>query len=241
MIHLLFFLSLVDQYPALDCLSKRRFAITNSYYPFVLEELPYRYSFLSDVLSETMVVLHHDTHHKGYLTKLNSYLATASGYQSKSLAQLCSSNYNEASLQKFAGGGYNHYLYWWVLTAPGCSGPTPTGELLTAIEDVWGSFTDFKTEFDTQSINLFGSGWVWLCVDNNKKLQVRSTQYQINPIMESDSCYPVLGNDLWDHAYYLRYTSDKSLYIKYFWDMVDWSMVEFFYSTFAINKEPVPF
>jgi len=171
---------------------------------------------------------------------LNSFIATDTTYSDVSLANLCSSDYDAASLQKFAGGGYNHYLYWWILTAPACSGPLPTGKLLKEIQDTWGSFTEFKTEFDTQSINLFGSGWVWLCVNENSELEIRSTYYQLNPLMESDTCYPVLGNDLWDHAYYLRYTSDKSLYIKYFWDIVDWSVVELFYEQFASKKKAVP-
>lgn len=236
---LIFLLTIVS---SLDCTEKRSFMITNSFYPFTLSELPYPASFLSEVLSETMVLLHHETHHNGYLKKLNAYIATASSFNSSSLATLNRGIYNSESLRKFAGGLYNHYLYWWTLTAPGCSSPVPSGKLLKGIEDKWQNFTAFKSKFDYESINLFGSGWVWLCVNQDSELEIRATTYQLNPIMEKDDeCYPVLGNDLWEHAYYLRFGSDRGLYVKYFWDIVDWGMVEMFYDLFARKKKIVPF
>jgi Fe-Mn family superoxide dismutase len=216
--------------------------ISNSFYPFTLEELPYPSTFLSEVLSDTMVILHHETHQNGYLKKLNAFLSTASSFNTSSLANLNRGIYNSDSLRKFAGGLYNHYLYWWTLTAPGCSSPVPTGTLSSKIEDKWGNFTAFKKVFDSESLNLFGSGWVWLCVNTESELEIRTTYYQLNPIMErDDECYPVLGNDLWEHAYYLRYGSDRALYVKSFWDMVDWSIVEMFYDKFARKQKIVPF
>ena len=236
---LIFLLAIVS---SLDCTEKQSFMITNSFYPFTLAELPYPASFLSEVLSDTMVLLHHETHQNGYLKKLNAFIATASSFNSSSLATLNKGYYNSESLRKFAGGLYNHYLYWWTLTAPGCSSPVPGGKLLKGIEAKWGNFTAFKSKFDTESINLFGSGWVWLCANQDSELEIRTTTYQVNPIMEKDDeCYPVLGNELWEHAYYLRYGSNRGLYVKYFWDIVDWGMVEMFYDLFARKNKAVPF
>lgn len=227
---------------SLDCRQKNSFRIENSIYPFVLNPLPYPEDFLSTTLSSRMVQIHHDNHQNTYLKKLNTYVSKTPKYNDTKLYDLCEEIWGDSSLNKYAGGLYNHYMYWWILTKPSCTNPMPTGKLLTEIEDQWGSFGKFVAEFNFIGSKVFGNGWVWLCVNKSKEIEIRTTEFQKNPLMEigSNVCYPFLGIDLWEHAYYLKYTYDRDSYISDFWNIVDWSMVEYFYEVFARKNKAVP-
>lgn len=226
-----------------SCTDKATFTIINSTYPFALESLPYSTDFLSEVLSSRIVSLHYNHHHLAYLTKLNSYIANNPDFNTTFLSELCKQGSGYAGLEKYAGGLYNHYLYWWTLTATECATGSPTGKLLTKIQNKWGDFTSFVTEWENSSNSVFGNGWTWLCVNTAANLEIRTTGFQLNPLITSASnlCYPILGIDLWEHAYYLTYTSSREDYISNFWEIVDWEVVSYFYETFASKLLPVPF
>jgi superoxide dismutase, Fe-Mn family len=228
---------------AFNCSLKMNFTFVNSAYPFVLSPLPYTYDFLQPVLSSRILGIHHDYHQLSYMTKLNSYVSLMPLYNSSYLSTICLGAYGVTELEKYAGGLYNHYLYWWTLTNPACSNQTATGNLLNKIQQTWGSFSVFVSVFTSAANNLFGNGWTWLCVNPLGGLEIRTTTYQVNPLMLTNTtlCYPILGLDLWEHAYYLAYITNKAGYIASFWTIVDWNIVGYFYDNFASKFLPVPF
>lgn len=227
----------------LDCNEKQSFKIQNTTYPFSLNDLPYSLDFLNEFIPSRIVMIHHDTHQKSYMTKLNSYVSTTPIFQNTFLSELCVKGWGNGNLQKYAGGLYNHYLYWWVITKASCSSPLPTGALLSKITESWGDFPTFIATFESKANNVFGNGWTWLCYNTTGKLEIQNTLYQLNPLMESSGnlCYPILGIDLWEHAFYLKYTYDRASYVKDFIEMIDWPVVEYFYKAFAKNFYAVPF
>jgi superoxide dismutase, Fe-Mn family len=227
---------------AMDCNQKQSFSIVNTVYPFSLVSLPYNYDFLNVVLPTPIVMTHHNVNQLGYATKLNNYIASAPNYNSTTLTYLCLGAVGNVNLQQWAGGVYNHQLYWWTLTSPSCANPAPTGILLTQIINTWGSFSQFVSLFEYKSNNLFGNGWTWLCSNTTQGLEIRTSTFQTNPLMNyyGSICYPILGLDLWEHAYYWKYTYDRTSYISDFFDLIDWAIVEYFYEKFALNFSPVP-
>ncbi|OMJ70076.1 hypothetical protein SteCoe_32041 [Stentor coeruleus] len=207
-----------------------------------LTDLPYPVDFLSEVLPERIVQIHHDNHHKGYLTKLNEFIDKNMKYNATYLKDLVKGAWGHVGLERYAGGLYNHYLYWWTLTASNCTNGAPIGKLLTDIISKWGTFEVFQSRFDDLAKVTFGNGWTWLCVDKTG-LQLLNSYYQLSPLMNTGDniCYPVLGIDLWEHSYYLKYTSDRDAYISDFWKIVDWDIVEYFYEKYASELTAVPF
>lgn len=226
---------------SLTVCNKAAWAPSSATYPFSLMPLPYSYDFFTPYISSAIVAAHHDHHHLTYVTKLNAYLATMPDLQTLTLLQLVQTSGANGSLQKFAGGDFNHNMLWWELTSPACAIPAPTGNLANSINFNFGNFTNFKTQFQTASAGVFGSGWAWLCADTNNTLTIWTTANQMNPIMTNSACNPIMGSDVWEHAYYLQYIYNKDAYFANFWNVVDWVQVGYFYDNYVSQGNPIPF
>ena len=191
---------------------------------FKLPSLPYAADALEPHIDAKTMEIHHGKHHNGYTTKLNSAIeGTALGGKSieEILGDLDMSN---AAVRNNGGGYYNHCLFWEIM---GPDAGEMSSELSAAIESAFGSFDAFKDAFSKAAATQFGSGWAWLCVHNDGKLEVCSTPNQDNPLMEDVSCggTPILGLDVWEHAYYLNYQNRRPDYIEAFFKVVNWSEV----------------
>ena len=192
---------------------------------FELPELPYAYDALEPHIDKETMNIHHTKHHNGYVTKLNDALEGQSELQNASLEELLADIDKlpadiQTAVRNNGGGHANHSLFWTVMSPSG--GGNPTGKLAEAIDAKFGSFDDFKTEFANAGAGQFGSGWAWLVVDNGE-LAVTSTPNQDTPIMDGKT--PILGLDVWEHAYYLNYQNKRPDYISAFWNVVDWNKV----------------
>lgn len=193
---------------------------------FELPKLPYEYDALEPHIDKETMNIHHTKHHNTYVTNLNNALQGHDNLLNKSIEELIS-NLNEVPEEKRTavrnnGGGHaNHSLFWAILSPNG--GGEPSGELAEAINQKFGSFEKFKEEFANAAATRFGSGWAWLVV-NNGELEVTSTPNQDSPLMEGKT--PILGLDVWEHAYYLKYQNRRPEYISAFWKVVNWSEVE---------------
>ncbi len=193
---------------------------------FELPNLPYPKNALEPHIDERTMDIHHGKHHAGYTNKLNAAIE-GTAYEGKTIEQILSDVGNAGTAIRNNGGGfYNHSLFWETM-GPN-KGGTPSGDLAAAIDRDFGSFENFKSEFADASASRFGSGWGWLIVDKKtKKLVVTSTPNQDNPLMdvvEADGT-PILGLDVWEHAYYLNYQNRRPDYISAFWNVVDWDKV----------------
>jgi Fe-Mn family superoxide dismutase len=191
-----------------------------------LPALPYDYNALEPYIDEQTMHLHHDKHHNTYVTNLNNALKDQSAQASLSAEDLVR-HLNEvpeairAAVRNNGGGHVNHTMFWQIMKPNG--GGEPTGALASAISDAFGSFDAFKTAFNDAGVKRFGSGWAWLVLDGNGKLSVRSTANQDNPLTEG--LYPVMGNDVWEHAYYLKYQNRRPDYLAAWWNVVNWDEV----------------
>lgn len=225
------------------CEIKDEYTPKNSKHPFELPELPYPRFYLYPVLTSEILHAHHDKHHQSYVTKLNKYLDSNEALQNKTLLELVAMGREDLKLERFAGGHYNHMLYWWVLNTPygDCKQKQPGKALMSKILEQWETFEDFKTAFENNCLSVFGSGWSWLCVDKDGKLKMEISDDHVNPLMHEDKCYPILTNDAWEHAYYLKYKWDKGTYFNSFWKIVDWQVVDTFYENYASKQQGVPF
>ncbi len=192
---------------------------------FELPALPYAFDALEPHIDAQTMEIHHDKHHAAYVTNLNKALEGKDG-ESKSIEDICKniSTYPVA-VRNNGGGHYNHSLFWTVI-GPNAGG-TPSGELAEAINAAFGSFEDFKTKFSEAGATRFGSGWAWLSVAEDGKLVVSSTPNQDNPLMDVADVKgtPILGMDVWEHAYYLKYQNKRPDYIAAFWNVVNWDAV----------------
>ncbi|MBM7569652.1 superoxide dismutase SodA [Aquibacillus albus] len=196
---------------------------------FELPELPYAYDALEPHIDKETMNIHHTKHHNTYVTKLNGALEGHSDLQDKSLEQLLSDLDSvpaeiRTAVRNNGGGHANHSLFWTLLSPNG--GGEPTGELASKINDKFGSFDKFKEEFAAAAAGRFGSGWAWLVV-NNGEIEVTSTPNQDTPVMEGKT--PILGLDVWEHAYYLNYQNRRPDYIAAFWNVVNWDEVSKLY------------
>lgn len=202
----------------------------NLTYPYKLPELGYSYDALEPHLDAETMTTHHTKHHQTYIDNLNKGLAEHAQYQSKSLAWLVS-HLDElpAALRKVVqnhgGGHFNHSLFWQLMKPQG--GGQPVGTLKTKIDETFGSFEECKKAFDKAATTVFGSGWAWLCVDENKKLMIVSTSNQDTPL--ELGLLPVLALDVWEHAYYLKYKNKRADYTFAWWNVVDWKRAEELY------------
>ncbi len=188
---------------------------------FELPELPYAYDALEPHIDARTMEIHHGKHHAGYTAKLNAAV-DFSEYENKSIEEILAGDLSPA-VRNNGGGFYNHCLFWTVMSPNG--GGEPSGSLADAINDAFGSFDNFKTEFSKAAATQFGSGWAWLCAKDGK-LSVCSTPNQDNPLMKG-GCggTPILGIDVWEHAYYLNYQNRRPDYIEAFFNVVNWDEV----------------
>lgn len=191
---------------------------------YELPALPYAFDALEPHIDALTMEIHHDRHHATYVNNLNAALE-AHEVGNKSVEELISDlkalpEGIQAAVRNNGGGHANHSLFWEILSPNG--GGAPTGELAKAIDEKFGSFDQFKAAFGDAAVKRFGSGWAWLVVKNGE-LEVTSTPNQDNPVMEGAT--PVLGLDVWEHAYYLKYQNKRPAYIEAFWNVVNWEEV----------------
>lgn len=192
---------------------------------FELPALPYASDALEPNIDKATMEIHHGKHHNAYVTNLNNAIAGTDA-ESKSLEELQANISQYAPAVRNNGGGhYNHSLFWTVIGPNG--GGEPSGELAAAINEAFGSFEDFKKKFSDAGATRFGSGWAWLSVAADGKLQVSSTPNQDNPLMDVADVKgtPILGMDVWEHAYYLNYQNRRPDYIAAFFNVINWDAV----------------
>ncbi len=193
---------------------------------YELPQLPYSANALEPHIDEQTMNIHHGKHHNTYVTKLNAALEGHAELANKSINDLVS-NLNavpesiRTAVRNNGGGHANHTFFWQILSPNG--GGAPSGEVAAAIDETFGSFDAFKEKFADAAANRFGSGWAWLVVDGGK-LEVTSTPNQDSPLSEGKT--PILGLDVWEHAYYLNYQNRRPDYINAFWNVVNWDEVE---------------
>jgi Fe-Mn family superoxide dismutase len=192
---------------------------------FELPALNYSYDSLEPHIDAKTMEIHHGKHHAGYTNNLNNAIKD-SELEGKSINDILSGlDLNNSAVRNNGGGFYNHSLFWSVMSSDG--GGTPSGDLAKAIDESFGSFEEFKVAFSKAAATRFGSGWAWLCVQPGGKLGVCSTANQDNPLMKGVGCggTPVLGLDVWEHAYYLNYQNRRPDYIAGFFNVINWSVV----------------
>lgn len=188
---------------------------------FTLPDLPYDYNALEPHIDEQTMRIHHDKHHGGYVNNLNKAIAGTEN-ENKTLEELVKNAGSlSTAIRNNGGGHWNHSFFWEILSPNG--GGKPEGKLAAAIDESFGSFNEMKEKFNAAGAGRFGSGWAWLGVTNGK-LTICSTPNQDNPLMDlaECKCTPVLGCDVWEHAYYLKYQNKRADYLNAFWELVNW-------------------
>ena len=193
---------------------------------FVLPPLPYAYDALDTYIDRETMTLHHDRHHAGYVKNLNAAIALHPELKGKSVEELLRGLNTvpediRSAVRNNGGGHANHTMFWEIMTPNGPG--QPTGEIAQAIATTFGDFETFKQDFDTAGKNRFGSGWVWLVLTQDGKLEITSTANQDSPFIEGN--YPIMGNDVWEHAYYLKYQNRRGDYLNAWWNVVNWEQV----------------
>lgn len=192
---------------------------------YTLPDLPYAYDALEPYIDEETMHLHHDKHHNAYVTNLNSAIEKYPELGEKTIEELLSDMDAIPTDIKTAvrnnGGGHANHSFFWEIMAPNAGGE-PTGEIKEAINEAFGDFSSFKEEFKKAAAGRFGSGWAWLVMENGK-LAITSTANQDSPLMEGKT--PILGLDVWEHAYYLKYKNVRPDYIAAFWNVINWDEV----------------
>ncbi len=196
---------------------------------FTLPELPYAYNALEPYIEERTMQIHHDKHHAAYVKNVNDAIADLQQINKLTIEQLLAQldqapEAVRTKVRNNGGGHYNHSLFWTVMSA-NLKGEVriPGGELANAINTSFGDFTKFQEQFGAAAIGRFGSGWAWLSLDSGK-LKIEDSPNQDNPLMEGRT--PILGLDVWEHAYYLKYQNLRADYVKAWWNIVNWSEVE---------------
>ncbi len=193
---------------------------------FKLPELGYAYDALEPNIDTRTMEIHHTKHHNGYTTKLNNAIA-GTDLEGKTIEDILTNlDMNNSAVRNNGGGFYNHSLFWTVMNPEGKG--RLSGDLKDAIEASFGSFEAFKDTFSNAAATQFGSGWAWLCVEKGGKVSVCSTPNQDNPLMSGVECNgtPILGLDVWEHAYYLNYQNRRPDYINAFFNVINWNEVE---------------
>jgi Fe-Mn family superoxide dismutase len=193
---------------------------------FTLPPLPYGYDALEPNIDARTMEIHHTKHHQGYVNNLNAAIEKAPELQNKSLEELLKNlsavpEKVRTAVRNNAGGHWNHSMFW-VIMAPNAGGE-PTGELADAIKKSFGDFSKFKEQFNAAASGRFGSGWAWLVSDPQGSLAIESTPNQDNPLMEGR--HPIMGVDVWEHAYYLKYQNRRADYLSAWWNTVNWPEV----------------
>jgi Fe-Mn family superoxide dismutase len=191
---------------------------------FELPQLPYAYDALEPYIDARTMEIHHTKHHNAYITNVNAAIA-GTDLEGKSIEDILKNlDMKNMAVRNNGGGHFNHSLFWTIMSPNG--GGLPTGELLVAIESAFGTFESFKTTFSKAGITQFGSGWAWLCVKDGK-LEVCGTPNQDNTLMPGIGCggTPILGMDVWEHAYYLHYQNRRPDYVEAFFNVINWAEV----------------
>lgn len=191
---------------------------------FELEKLPYAFDALEPHIDARTMEIHHGKHHAAYTTNLNAAIA-GTDLEGKSIEDILKNlDMNNMAVRNNGGGFYNHNLFWKIMSPNG--GGNPTGPVADAINSTFGSYEAFKEQFSKAAATRFGSGWAWLCV-NGGKLEICSTPNQDNPLMPNSGCsgIPILGLDVWEHAYYLHYQNRRPDYIGAFYNVINWDEV----------------
>jgi Fe-Mn family superoxide dismutase len=197
---------------------------------FELPSLNYSFDALEPHVDTKTMQIHHGKHHAGYTNNLNNAIKGTDLETMSIEAILAELDLNNTAVRNNGGGFFNHSLFWNVMSPNG--GGVPSGELASAINDSFGSFDEFKSTFSKAAGTRFGSGWAWLCVHPGGKLEVCSTPNQDNPLMKGIGCggQPILGLDVWEHAYYLNYQNRRPDYISGFFNVINWDFVSELYS-----------
>jgi Fe-Mn family superoxide dismutase len=192
---------------------------------FELPPLPYDHDALEPTINAETMQFHHGKHHKAYVDNLNKGVDADPALQGKSLEEILGMISSQPPLVRNNGGGHWNHSFFWETMKKG--GGQPTGKLADAITRDFGGLDQLKEQFNGKGAGQFGSGWAWLIADAEGKLKVTSTPNQDNPLMDvvTDRGTPLLGNDVWEHAYYLTYRNDRAAYLKAWWDVVDWDRV----------------
>ena len=192
---------------------------------FKLPQLPYSYNALEPHIDAKTMEIHHGKHHAGYTNNLNNVINGTKMSNSSIEEILTSLDMNNMALRNNGGGFFNHSLFWNIMSPNG--GGAPTGNLLEAINNSFESFENFKIVFSQAAATRFGSGWAWLCAHPNGKLDICSTANQDNPLMPGIGCggVPILGLDIWEHAYYLNYQNRRPDYVNAFFNVINWEAV----------------
>ena len=194
--------------------------------PFTLPDLPYAFNALEPHIDAKTMEIHHDKHHGTYVTKLNAALEKAPAFQGRAIEDILKSLDSvpadvRTAVRNHGGGHMNHTMFWKLLSPNG--GGKPSGALAAAIDKNFGSFDAFKQQFTDAATNLFGSGWAWLSADAAGKLVITGLPNQDNPV--SQGLKPIMGLDVWEHAYYLKYQNRRPEYITAFWNVISWDQV----------------
>lgn len=196
---------------------------------FELPNLPYAYDALEPHIDARTMEIHYTKHHQAYINNVNAAIE-GTDMADKSLEEIFQMMGDNTAVRNNGGGTYNHNLFWTVMSPTG--GGEPTGDVAAAIDDAFGNITAFKEAFNKAAATRFGSGWAWLCVHDDGRVEVCSTPNQDNPLMPGVGCggVPILGLDVWEHAYYLNYQNRRPDYINAFWNVVNWEEVARRYS-----------
>ena len=200
---------------------------------FELPKLPYAFDALEPHIDAKTMEIHHDKHHQGYTDKLNDAIK-GTDKEGKTIENILTNlDMDNKAVRNNGGGFYNHSLFWKIMSPNG--GGKPSGDLAKAIDSAFGSFEDFKEKFSEAAKTQFGSGWAWLCVHKGGKVDVCSTPNQDNPLMPNVGCggTPILGLDVWEHAYYLKYQNKRPDYVGAFRNVINWEEVS---ANYAKNK-----
>lgn len=197
--------------------------------PYTLPPLPYGYGALSRSIDSLTMRLHHDRHHAGYVEKLNDAVSGYPALRNKTPQELIRDldavpEAVRTKVRQNGGGHVNHSMFWQIMSPRG--GSRPSGPIAAAINSTFGSFDSFQNAFNKAGADRFGSGWVWLTRDKNGRLSIMTTPNQDNPMMqEYGGLFPIMGNDVWEHAYYLRYKNKRADYLTAWWKVVNWDEI----------------
>jgi superoxide dismutase, Fe-Mn family len=207
--------------------------------PYELPALPYDYSALEPVIDTPTMKLHHDMHHAAYVKNLNAALEKYPNLQSKKVEELLRDlnavpDDIRGAVRNNGGGHLNHSMFWKIMKPQ--AGGEPTGAIAQLIQKTFGSFKDFQTKFTEAGVKQFGSGWVWLAGKPDGSVQIVTTPNQDNPI--SQGLFPILGNDVWEHAYYLKYNNRRPEYLAAWWNLANWEEINQRLQTFQSHQEP---
>ncbi|HEX8532825.1 MAG TPA: superoxide dismutase [Allosphingosinicella sp.] len=192
---------------------------------FTLPPLPYAYDALEPTIDAQTMQLHHSKHHQAYVDKLNEGVSEDPSLEGKTLEEILASISSQPKKVRNNGGGHWNHSFFWETMKPG--GSAPVGRLAEVIDDAFGSLDALKKKFNEAGVGQFGSGWVWLVADHDGQLSIVATPNQDNPLMDDAPVKgtPILGNDVWEHAYYLKYNNRRADYLNAWWDVVDWEKV----------------